>query len=374
MPWDDPIDPSTDPSPKTSIGAAPSAVPCPCTKITSIKILSVRFTSDYEELRDFDQNWDNRGFVFPKPDWTPARANPVVHKMGKPVSLRLTIDVKPPNACPETGTIRGAGPGGIVFETQCSFKPGKQDIPLACNTGPEMKIQELKFEISWTTTGTSIPILPASTANTMFVVMGEPSEPWDNGVTVKRMRHAVETAGSANSLDPHTIVRHVMSKWTRFNLNVRYLNPWKLGDGERDEDGDLIGADCQTIVRYAAAVIKTVGCPGKAEVVVIWAKPSTPEHPEENALYGPDLNKPPIIHPSQPWVAALVDGNGRGNAFEACLKFTDEAGERFYYAGGVGRKDTDKDVLHIFTGIGWFRVTDEGRTIEMARIYTYRKK
>lgn len=355
----------------TPIGSG--AVPCPCTPITSINILSVRFTSDYEVLQDFDQNWGNHGYLFRKPDWTPARAHPVVHKMEQPVSLTITIEVKPPNACPETGTIRGAGPGGMVFEKQCSFKPGKQDIPLECKTGPEKKIQELNFEISWTTTGTSVPISPASTANTMFVVMGKPAEPWDNGVTLKRMRHAVERAGGANSLDPHTIVEHVMSKWTRFNLHVDYPNPWKLADGARDEDGDLIGADCQTIVRYTAAVIKTVGCPGKGEVVVIWAKPSAPTVPIENEFGGPDLNQPSITHPSQPWVAALADGNGRGNAFEACLKFTDDAGKTIYYAGGVGPKDNPEQVLRVFTGMGWFRVTEKGRTIEMARIHTYRK-
>src|SRR5260370_39822175 len=89
---------------------------CPCQPITSITILKIEYTSDHKLLQDYTTDWRNGGKVFPKPDWTAARQNPISHSMDKFVEITLTIEVKPPNACPETGTIHGVGLDKILFE------------------------------------------------------------------------------------------------------------------------------------------------------------------------------------------------------------------------------------------------------------------
>jgi hypothetical protein len=358
-------------------GCADGGSPPCCVPIQSIKIISVKFLTDHALLKDYTTNWDDGGSRFPKPEWTPAQQYPVSHTMDKEIQIEVEYAVLPANACEETGDIRGEGPGGIVFDkTGVKFKPGtdKQTLSSGTTRLPQ-KIQELNFAINWSTKGTSASISPTQTVNTTFVTMGTPTTPRWPGVTLKRMRHAVAATGAANSLNPHDIVRHVMSRWGNFNLNVRFSNEWELADDKRfppgsPKAGQLIGADCQTIVRHVESVIKMVGCPGTSQARVVWAKPSDPTTPIENDLGGPDLNNPNIKHPLQPWFAFLKDGNGDANAFEACLKFT-YGGRTVYYAGGVGPKNNADEVLHVFASLSWFRVGLGGVLVEASVIQTY---
>jgi hypothetical protein len=344
---------------------------CPCTPIASITVFAVEFTSDHHVLKDHNENWDDGGNLYPKPDWNTRRQTAVSHTMDEEVALKLMLDVQPLDACPETGTIRGVGPDGLVFEKAgVAFKGGWITVPLKSEKKLARKIQELDFAISWTSTGTSVA-LSATTHNTMFVTMGTPTDPRHPGITLRRMRRAVSDTGSANSLDPHEIVEHVMSTWDKFNLHVRMKNAWELANEARDSSGHLVGADCQTIVRYTEAVIKMVGCPGTAQAVVIWAKPSAPTLAIENDYGGHSLNDPNITHPKHPtWIATLVDGDGGGNAFEACLKFTYNS-KTIYYAGGVGPKKNKDEVLHVFVRMSWFEDHPGGAAVEKATIHTY---
>ena len=359
-------------------------LPCPCQPISSIRIVSIAFFSDHNLLKDHDANWNDGGARFPQPEWTPAKQHPLSHTMDRAVEVELTIDVAPANACPETGTLRGAGPGGMVFEkTGHTFKPGRSKIKVVSDRNLEKKIQELDFAIDWSTTGTSASISPAQTKNTMFVTMDTPSTPPARpGITLKRMRHAVRATAGAGSLDPHVIVQHVMSKWSRFNLDVVYDNAWELGDDARDPvTGDLIGADCQTIVRHTDKIIKMIGCPGKAEFIVVWAKVPTPAKGEENPAYEPNVVSPkqwyndhrPFDASRAKWRAALVDGDGRGNRYEACLRFTHpdasaDPDAKKYYAGGVGVKKDADEVIHVFETMSW-RHDDTGAFVGV--IHTY---
>jgi hypothetical protein len=352
---------------------------CPCKPITAIKLVSVTFKSDHALLKDHDADWADGGKRFPKPEWTPASQHPVRHTMDTIVQLEVEIEVTPSNACPETGTLQGTGPGGMVFKkTGVSFGPGKSKIALQSDKKLEKKIQELDFSINWTTTGTSVSLSPSKTSNKMFVTMGTPTTPRQPGVTLKRMRHAVKATGSANSLDPHKIVEKVMSKWSTFNLSQVYDNEWELAGDARDPvTGRLIGADCQTIVRHTESVIRMIGCPGTAEFIVVWAKVPTPTHGEENPAYTPNVANPKQFYnsfrPFDPartnWRATLVDGNGGTNKFEACLRFT-HGGVKKYYAGGVGRKDDANQVIQVFTTMTW---VDEGvGALTTVHIYRYR--
>jgi hypothetical protein len=351
---------------------------CPCKPITSITIVSIEFVSDHALLKDYTTDWADGGARFPKPEWTAANQYPVSHTMDKNVEIKLTIEVAPPDACPETGTIHGEGPGSLIFEKKgYTFKPGKDTISLTSDSKLEKKIQELAFTINWTSPGTSVAISPSSTTNTMFVTMDTPTTvaAWP-GITLKRMRHAVSAAGGANSLDPHKIVKHVISKWKRFNLSVQFDNAWELADDVMDSSGtQLVGADCQTIVRHTQNVILMVGCPGTAEAIVVWAKVPAPATGVENAFPRPNVSDPKQWYndfntrdPARAtWRATLLDSHLGQNRFEACLKFT-YGGITKYYAGGVTDFDTANQVIRVFRSLSW-REDDTG--VVRGDIFTY---
>lgn len=351
--------------------------PCPCKPISSITIISLTFKSDHKLLKDYTADWKDGGSRFPKPEWTTAHQHPVSHTMDKVVTVVVEIEVTPPDACPETGTLQGLGPNGMVFEkTGVSFAPGKKKIELTSDIKLEKKIQELDFKIDWSTIGTSVSIFPSQTSNTMFVTMDTPTTPRWPGITLKRMRHAVKATGAAGSLDPHEIVRFVMGKWSRFNLKQVYDNEWELADDATDPvTGDLIGADCQTIVRHTESVIRMVGCPGTAEFIVVWAKVPAPAVGKENPAYVPNMSSPKqwynSFNPPDPakatWRATLVDGDGGQNRYEACLKFT-HGGIQKYYAGGVGRKDNVDEVIKVFATMSW---RDDVTAVVVGVIFTY---
>ncbi|MFN0103521.1 MAG: hypothetical protein ACKV2U_15690 [Bryobacteraceae bacterium] len=373
--------------PSAGDGGSPAGgcvVNCPCKPMSSIKIISVTFQSDHDMLKDYDTDWKDGGARFPKPEWTPAAQHPVSHTMDKAVKLELVLEVAPSDACPETGTLSGVGPGGMLFEKKgLSFSAGQIKVSVTSDKPLEKKIQELNFEVSWKTTGTTVPVSPAQTSNTMFVTMNTPTTPAARpGITLKRMRHSVKGTAGAGGLDPHKIVEHVMSKWSSFNLNQVYDNAWELADDARDPvSGDLIGADCQTIVRHTEKVIKMVGCPGKAEFIVVWAKVPTPTKGEENLAYEPNVRSPKQWHnshrPPDParvnWRATLEDHGGGTNKYEACLRFTYpdasvDVADKKYYAGGVGKKNDANEVIRVFKAMRW---VDEGTGLLTGVIHTY---
>jgi hypothetical protein len=354
----------------------------PCSPIASIKIVSLKFLSDHGLLKDYNTDWNDGGSPFPKPEWTTANQYPVSHTMDKPVEVEVEIEIDPPNACAETGTLHGDGPGGMVFEKSgVSFSPGKSKITVTSDRNLEKKIQELNFSVNWSTRGTSVSIAPSQTANRMYVTMGTPVTPRWPGVTLKRMKHAVSATGAANSLDPHQIVKHVLSKWSSFNLSQVYDNEWELADDATDAAGNLIGADCQTIVRHTESVIRMVGCPGKSEFIVVWAKVPAPAVGVENPAYIPNVVNPPqrynSFRPPNPakatWLAGLVDGSGGLNKYEACLRFTYPEGSpaasaKKYYAGGVGVFISPNQVIRVFTTMSWI----DGATLTIkGTIFTY---
>jgi len=357
---------------------------CPkCKPIATIQIVSVKFLSDHAMLKNYTTDWKDGGSAFPKPEWTAANQYPVSHTMDKQVEIEVEIDVAPPDACPKTGTLHGEGPGGMVFEKSgVSFAPGRIKLSLKSDRKVEKKIQELNFSINWSAQGPNAPISPSQTANTMYVTMGNPTTPRWPGITLKRMRHAVKATGAANSLNPHEIVKHVMSKWSTFNLQQVYNNEWELADDATDPmTGALIGADCQTIVRHTESVIRMVGCPGKAEFIVVWAKVPTPAHGEENPAYSPNVSDPkqwynafrPFDAAKAKWRATLVDGDGNQNRYEACLRFTypegsSAASDKKYYAGGVGRRDDADSVIRVFQSMSW---KDDDTGILKDIIFTY---
>lgn len=354
-------------------GNNPLAVVAEPCKIRTIQIVSVEYLSDHQMLKDHDSDWEDGGSRYPKPEWTERVQHPVSHTMDKEVKLKLVLEVGPPGSCAETGTLKGVGPGGLVFEAKnVSFTSGQMTVEVTSDRKLEKKVQEIEFSIDWTVTGTGATLSPARTSNRMFVTMDTPTTPTSPGVTLKRMRQAVGAVGGAATLDPHAIVAHIMSRWGSFNLEAPFSNAWELADSS-------VGGDCQTIVRYTQNVIKMVGCPGTAEAIVVWAKVPTPATGQENAYPRPNVADPAQWHnafrnadPAKArWMAALVDGGGGLNRYEACLRFTD-GGVTKYYPGGVRAvMDNANQVIKVFSRLSWID-TNASPFAERDVIHRYR--
>ena len=371
-------EPSAPSNPSNDKGVLSPVLPCcRCKPISLIKIISVKFMSDHDVLINYDEgwrNWTKKSGRFPKPEWTATDQHPVSHSMDFPMTIELTIDVSPGDACPVEGILRGQGPVDLVFEKKpITFKPGKTTLTLRSSKRLPKKIQELDFKVYWTAVGNKselgapglLAVTPSHTENTVFVTLDTPSTPEESpGITLRRMRQAVRHAGAAGSIEPHAIVSHVMSKWPHYNPNRGLSNAWLLAKDEKDPDtGELIAADCQTIVRYVRNVIMMVGCPGDAEFIVVWAKVKTPDKGEVNP--GPTPN---VVEPAQfrdPRVSSIIAGLADRdlvlNKFEACLRFTHPAGSQAagdtkYYAGGVegGVFDHPNEVIQVFSALVWF--------------------
>ncbi|RMG07694.1 MAG: hypothetical protein D6731_23210 [Planctomycetota bacterium] len=350
-------------------------------RIERAKLQSVRFLSDHGLLLDNDRDWDGDGEKYPEPEWTPERSAPLSHTLGETVRVEVTLKTEPEDAEPVPVVLRGEG-GGLRFEKRLELGGGVHRIVLE-SEGFERKIQRVDLGLDWSLTANedALPLEPARTEHEVYVTYATPTDPARvKGITLKRMRKAVEAASAARSLDPHVVVRKVMSKWGNFNLKVAYYNAWELGEDERDADGSLVGADCQTIVRFARNVIKMVGLPGEAEFVVVWAKVETPAKGEVSPNARNHMTRPRQYyndHAETPdperrsWIAALVDGSGGLNNYEAALLF-EHGGKRKFYPGGVSAVMDDADqVIGVFTTMSWVDTRDF-KAGAKEHIYRYR--
>jgi hypothetical protein len=194
----------------------------------------------------------------------------------------------------------------------------------------------------------------------------------EDGVTLKRMEKAVEHVGAASSLDPHTIVAHLMALLPAYTLKTnpavpaRFKHPtyfntvggaWPIADHLPQV------AECQAIVRFVRAVIRQVGCPGQAKAVVVWSDPdvgggATVLEADFGATTLHDRKK---TVGGKSWYPALIDRDPVGpgsrfptgmNMYEACLKF-EHGGVMKYYGGGAGIYDSKDEVIMAFHALVW---------------------
>lgn len=186
---------------RAATSCSPTGTGCPCKPISSIRIVSIEFLSDHKLLKNYTSDWNDGGSRFPKPEWTPANQYPVSHTMDKPVEIKLTIEVLPSDACSETGTLRGIGPGGLKFEKSgYTFRPGTQTLSLISDKDLEKKVQVLDFRIQWNVQGASGPITPPETANKVYVTYDTPR---GSMCTQKRIEWLCTTCnGSSKLTDP----------------------------------------------------------------------------------------------------------------------------------------------------------------------------
>jgi hypothetical protein len=363
--------------------------PCP-KRLQWIKLISLRFWSDYGLIKNEEEKWTNTGVRYPVPEWIDGRdiRSPIVHNIDKKVKLDLTFEAGPPGACAEQGTIAGTGPEGIQFNGQATFKPGKLKVTLTSDTKTPKRVDELDLSIDWTVVTPPVNY-DVTTQNTCYLVMNKPvdhGEPED-GVTKKRAETAVSLVGEVASLDPHTIVGHLMEKFPFYTLEAHpdvpaeYKHPtffnttggaWPMADNI-DKSGE-----CQAIVRFVRGLLMQVGCPGDAKTYLVWSDPTVSNGTK--VLEAPYPKR--TLHDRKKkvngvtWYAALADrdpvavgttftSDDMGmNTFEACLRFS-HGGVTKYYGGGAGVYDSHEEVIHAFHALVWFsyEFDDVGNTL-----------
>jgi hypothetical protein len=359
-----------------------------------IKILSIEFVSDHGLLLDYNTDWEDGGLPFDKPEWPKRTGDPAGHPVSHTWDQSIELDVKVEFTGPRSkrsisGTLTGvdAKDGTKVFERRWRFRRGKQTIRVTSAKPLEKKIQQLNVDWLWLIHGKGITALsslglkgvqswPAQSQFEIFVTRAEPSTvPAFPDITYRRMKHAVTKVSEAATMEPHAVVKHLMSTFDEFNLGANPRNAWVLGT-----PGEV--GDCRTIVRYVINILLMAGVPGNARCVLVFEKladgfPRHPfmgnpsmmqlereparddfsvvaEEPTESQKDG-GLNRPMLIHPNGRWSLVLFDGGGGQNAFEACLEFT-YGGTTVWHAGGVRDFATMQSVITIFRALSWARL------------------
>jgi hypothetical protein len=407
------------------IPAAPgnlNTVVVPTRAFNEVKTVSLEFVGDHALLKDNVSDWANTGTVFPKPEFTFGKASaPVSRTRNKRLSVRVELEVWPYDAPMLDCTIKGTAAWGQTFETKFPLKGGKQPVILESTENLPDKITRLTGDIAWVVNnGVDGDIqATASWGHEVFVTMDTPmtdkqgSRPED-GVTLKRIRKAMEWVEPIGSLKSHEILVGVRKRFARgYRLNHsknvpdKYHHPnymdqpspvggaWPMVD-YMDDSGE-----CQAQVRLQRAVLRELGVPGEAKIYVVWAEPRVQEgkmaleedwevdgnaglNERRQTLEGEQhatlVDSPVIvgkIYP--PNHTEMPDGTVSPglNRYEACLRFTAD-GETKYYGGGA-EVFKDKDALlnaPTFWGLVWVEYqpggTDEGdpfKVVEIVRKY-----
>jgi Domain of unknown function (DUF4157) len=322
------------------------------------RVAGIAFRSDHGVMKDNTEDWTNSGTPYAEPEWRLTSGGPVSHPISQTrdtsVTVEVGLDVLPENAPPSPVRLSGrSSEPALSFAFAGTLEGGRDRRVTTTSTGklPDTVRALRDKQIAWTLQWRDWTHEIGRTQHTVFVTAAPPLSPAE--VTEKRMSKAVEIAGDAanriGGIHPHPLVREIMKHWGTYNLHIAYHNAWELADNIET------GAQCIDIVRFVQGVTDTVGVPGTATAVVVWAKPATPLVPEESTWPHGGLHTVPN-HPANPtWFPGLIDANECPNAFEAALRF-DHGGVRRYYPGGVSMNSiytTPEDVLYIFQCYAW---------------------
>jgi hypothetical protein len=341
-------------------------------------ISSLKFTSDYGSggthgaIKNNASDWSNSGAFYGKPEWFTSGDKvfsfPVAQQKNTSVQLEAALNILPANAPAAPIRLTGrSNESALNFDFAGTMHGGPNQKVTLTSVGklPDeiaaMENKSITWNLEWRNWKRDI----GTTNHSIFVTIAPPSRP--DEVTLKRMRTAVNLTGQVHTTDPHPLVRGIMQRWGAYNLDVVYSNEWDMADNLD------VGAQCIDIVRFVNSLLSTVGCPGTATAVVIWAKPDSPRLPQEDIYpHGGEATVP--NHPSHSdWGVALIDANGCPNNFEAALKF-EYNGALLYYPGGVPLdRDyaTPTDVLFIFQCLAWVTGVAKKQWIIQSILTTY---
>jgi hypothetical protein len=328
----------------------------------------LKFTTDHGLMKNNTKDWENSGSLYPEPEWViksdgTADSHPISHTKDQNIGVELGFDVLPETAASAPIKITGSSDVSYLNFDHTGTENGGRTKTAAMNSAAKLpdtvgmiKNKYITWKMKW---GPRESAIGRSGPHTIFTTMNSPLNPGE--VTFKRMALAVDMVSKTGTLAPHDIVREIMFTWTRYNLDVRYSNAWQLAD-------DLeTGAQCIDLVRFVQGILQTVGSPGTAVAVIVWAYPTAPLAAIET-LWGHHGGMSTVphhpLHPS--WGAALLDGDFRPNNFEAALKF-DHSGLIRYYPGGVRAVMSSPDeVLRVFNCLAWLKSVGGGRYEIMA--------
>lgn len=385
-----------------------------------LKLVSLEYLSDHDLLKDHTADWTDSGTPFVPPDWTPGSSNPVSHSMDKTVKVKVIVRAEPDGQT-ESGRLVGKlGSEPFFASNATTFSPG-QDHTLVMETSRKVikKVRKQSIRIKWVVktdssyaTWTNL----GETENEWFTTIDRPRDSGESqhGVTLKRMRKAVELVEPMKTIKPHEIVLGLMKLLPYYVLRadpavpseLKHPNFFNSKGGAWPIAAHMSHyAECQAIVRFVEKIIKQIGAPGDGKMVFIFADPADPDTAKEDDESTPGrkaLHKHPgYALVDKPITSAdigrvypkshtrMPDGStSMGfNAFEACLKFTargDSGGdETYYYPGGTGGSRTDSAqkvldhsfyALVKFTGAWYPNAHDPDRerglkVVEIAKIY-----
>lgn len=365
---------------------------------SKVRLLAIECRSGQGLLKGCgeDIGWRNEGTPCPDAQWTPRRRAPISHTMGKPVRIALTV-VSPADGARLTA-VRGVGPAGLSFEGPVA--PLERSVKLVSRVPLPSKVGKLQAPLRWSGQGASL--IPDRSDLLIYVTMGQPrddqQEVWpEDGVTVPRMDRAISWVAPLGTLHPHSIVEALMARFPFYSLRPstkvprKYHHPsyfndeggaWPMSEYP-DESGE-----CQAIVRLIRGMLRQVGVPGEARLLVVWADPNVENgtkalsaYAEEKPSAGLDTTK---VVDGKRWMAALIDSqveegktypashtlDKKGvpspglNRFEACLEFT-HGGVMRLYGGGAGIFPDRESVLEAFWGLVWVsEAPDDGFRVE----------
>ena len=321
-----------------------------------VALRSLTFRSDHGVMRDNTSDWTSSGAPYPEPEWKVVSPEesvsaPISHTKDRNVDIELGFDVVPAAATPAPVAIEGRSDVDFLRFSSTGTQSGGSGKRVPMTSAGKLPDAVTVFRDKYVTWrmrwGAWDHEVGRTGPFTIFVTMDDPRSPGE--VTTRRMAKAVELVSSSPLLDPHTIVKTMMFKWTTFNLDVTYSNPWDLADDM------ATGAECIALVRFVDAVIAVAGVPGATTAVVVWAKPTSPLVAEERIWPHAGMSSAEVAgFPGEPtWQAALLDGTLRPNNFEAALKFTHGAVMRYYPGGVPIVVTTPNEVLRVFTCLAW---------------------
>jgi hypothetical protein len=394
-------------------------------KLRVLRIVDIEFLSDHQLLLhtdDLQSEAMSQGGAarVEKPEWIAIdetfaiEDRPVSHTMDQPVELRVRVEFDAPRGVEVRGDLIGRVPlesntagrirHQILFAARDQvFRGGKTtQVDVTADESLAKRVQRKQLVVDWRIVGSDIMSLGLPTpplvlgprrqsTHEIFVTMDKPSTMRQYpGISVGRMRHAVETIGkvwdSVSDPQPRDIVEHLMQDLSsRFDLHHRPADPWALVDAS-------VNADCITICEFVLSMLKMVGCPGEIVAMLAyeklagdlksWGEPgfitetdkdgksfskpalfidrskkdpvaanfvAVAEEAKPGQLFG-GLGKPvlceldtgprPAGAPEGPRVKSTVtlttDGFDK-NDFEACLRFS-HGSEVIYFPGGIPPK------------------------------------
>jgi hypothetical protein len=359
-----------------------------------IALESIEFRSDHRLLRGCkeDADWRYEVEACPVPEWTPEIHVPVSHTMATHVRLELAVRAEGDRATLE---IRGAGPEGITF-VRAPLTPGSGRLSLVSRRRLPRKIRKLVLDVRWSAADGGA-VAPERTSNIVYMTAARPRDDkrWfhpEDGVTLKRMDRAVSWVAPLDTLDPHAIVRALMSKFPFYILHPSpkvprefrhptYFN--EIGGAWAMSDYVAESGECQAIVRLVRGILRQLGIPGETGIVVVWADPKVNGGKtalsadwEKNPAAGLDTT---MEVDGKRWIAALVDSEveegttyppsntslegGKTspglNRYEASLAFTHGRTTRYYVNGGAMFRKKDP-IVGVFWGLLWVTLNPDG--------------